>query len=160
MNRAEPGLIRVEADEVTYNLHIVIRFEIERALLAANLNARDVPAAWNDMYQQYLGITPPNDREGCLQDIHWSEGLIGYFPTYTLGNIYAAQLFQAANDAIGPLEESFARGEFGELRTWLRQNIHRHGRRFRPVALIEKATGQSPDPRAMISSLVHRYELA
>ena len=160
MNRAEPGLIRVEADEVTYNLHIVIRFEIERALLTGNLEPRDVPAAWNDMYQRYLGVTPPTDREGCLQDIHWSEGLIGYFPTYTLGNIYAAQLFQAADDSVGPLEESFAQGEFGGLRTWLRENIHRHGRRYRPVVLVEKATGQAPDPRAMISSLARRYGLA
>jgi carboxypeptidase Taq len=159
MNRAEPGLIRVEADEVTYNLHIVIRFEIERALLTGNLEAKDVPAAWNDMYQRYLGVTPPTDREGCLQDIHWSEGLIGYFPTYTLGNIYAAQLFKAADDAIGPLEESFARGEFGGLRAWLRENIHCHGRRYRPVVLVEKATGQSPDPAAMLSSLAHRYGL-
>jgi carboxypeptidase Taq len=159
MNRAEPGLIRVEADEVTYNLHIVIRFEIERALLTGNLEAKDVPAAWNDMYQQYLRITPPTDREGCLQDIHWSEGLIGYFPTYTLGNIYAAQLFQAADESVGPLEESFARGDFGGLRTWLSENIHRHGRRFRPAVLIEMATGKKPDSRPMISSLAHRYGL-
>ena len=160
MNRAEPGLIRVEADEVTYNLHIVIRFEIERALLTGDLEPRDVPAAWNDLYARYLGITPATDREGCLQDIHWSEGLIGYFPTYTLGNIYAAQLFEAADRAVGPLEESFASGDFGPLRAWLRDKIYQHGRRFRPVDLVEKATGGPPDPAPMIASLVHRYGLA
>ena len=160
MNRAEPGLIRVEADEVTYNLHIVIRFEIERALLTGNLQPRDVPGAWSDLYTRYLGITPPTDRDGCLQDIHWSEGLIGYFPTYTLGNIYAAQLFEAADRAVGPLEESFASGDFTALRRWLHENIYQHGRRFRPVELVERATGQSPDPAPMIASLSHRYGLA
>ncbi len=157
MNHVVPGLIRVEADEVTYNLHIVIRFELERALLDGDLLAADLPGAWTERYQRYLGVTPPDDRTGCLQDIHWSEGLIGYFPTYTLGNVYAAQLFEAAERAVGPLEESFAAGDFGALRSWLAENVHRHGRRYPAPALIEKVTGNPPDPSAMVASLWHRY---
>ncbi len=157
INHAAPGLIRVEADEVTYNLHVVIRFELERALLSGDLNAIDLPGAWNELYQRYLGVTPDTDRNGCLQDIHWSEGLIGYFPTYTLGNVYAAQLFEAADRAVGPLEDSFAAGEFSPLRAWLGENIHRHGRRYPAPSLIEKATGHAPDPSALVESLSSRY---
>jgi Zn-dependent carboxypeptidase len=157
MNRVAPGLIRVEADEVTYNLHVLIRFEIERALLDGDLAATDLPGAWAEKYQRYLNITPENDRVGCLQDIHWSEGLIGYFPTYTLGNVYAAQLFETAERAVGPLEQSFAAGEFGALRTWLGENVHRHGRRYPAPRLIEKVTGNAPNPSAMVASLLHRY---
>ena len=157
MNRVKPGPIRVEADEVTYNLHIIIRFEIERALLDGNLNAGDVPGAWSELYQRYLGVTPPSDRLGCMQDIHWSEGLISYFPTYTLGNIYAAQIFAAADRAVGPLEESFAKGEFQPLLEWLHENVHRHGRRYPAPVLIEKATGSSADPSALAASLEARY---
>ena len=157
INHAAPGLIRVEADEVTYNLHVVIRFELERELLAGDLRAAELPAAWNELYKRYLGITPDNDRNGCLQDIHWSEGLIGYFPTYTLGNVYAAQLVEAADRDVGPLEEAFAAGEFGALRTWLGEKIHRHGRRYRAPVLVEKATGNAPDPSPLVASLSRRY---
>lgn len=157
INDVSPGLIRVEADEVTYNLHIVIRFELERELLAGDLRPLDVPGAWSELYQRYLGIRPDTDREGCLQDIHWSEGLIGYFPTYTLGNMYAAQLFDAAERAVGPLEEAFAAGEFRELRNWLLENIHLHGKRYRATTLIERTTGNAPDPSALIASLSKRY---
>jgi carboxypeptidase Taq len=157
MNHGVPGPIRVEADEVTYNLHIVIRFELERALLSGDLAAKDLPGAWNEMYRKYLGIEPANDREGCLQDIHWSEALIGYFPTYTLGNIYAAQLFDAAERDIGPLEEAFAAGEFKTLRGWLIEKVHRHGKRYHSAELVERATGQTLDPAPMITSLTQRY---
>ena len=157
MNHVAPGLIRVEADEVTYNLHVVIRFELERALLDGDLRAADVPDAWGERYREYLGIAPDNDRNGCLQDIHWSESLIGYFPTYTLGNVYAAQLFEAAERAIGPLEDAFAEGEFSALRGWLAENIHRHGKRYRAAALVERVTGTPPDPSALIASLSQRY---
>ena len=157
MNTVAPGLIRVEADEVTYNLHIVIRFELELALLSGDLRAADVPGAWAERYRKYLGIAPDNDRTGCLQDIHWSEGLIGYFPTYTLGNVYAAQLFAAAETAVGPLEDAFAAGDFTTLRAWLNENVHRHGKRYLPTQLIEHATGNKPDPSAMIASLSKRY---
>ena len=157
MNHVAPGLIRVDADEVTYNLHVLIRFELERALLDGELRAADVPGAWSEKYLKYLGISPRNNRDGCLQDIHWSEALIGYFPTYTLGNVYSAQLFDAAERAIGPLETSFAAGNFDELRVWLGENVHRHGRRYSPAALIEKATGSPPDTSALVTSLSHRY---
>lgn len=157
MNRVTPGLIRVEADEVTYNLHIIIRFELERALLDGDLATKDLPGAWGDLYERYLGIRPETDSLGCLQDIHWSEALIGYFPTYTLGNIYSAQIFSAADRAVGPLSESFAKGEFTALREWLTENIHRHGRRYKAPELVERATGKTLDPSALIASLTDRY---
>ena len=160
MNYAAPGLIRVEADEVTYNLHIVIRFELERALLSGDLRATELPGAWAELYQRYLGITADSDRDGCLQDIHWSEGLIGYFPTYTLGNVYAAQLFDAAERAVGPLDDAFAAGDFRALRGWLGEHVHCHGKRYPAVTLIEKATGNPPDPSALIGSLSQRYRQA
>lgn len=160
MNVVSPGLIRVEADEVTYNLHVIIRFELERALLDGDLRSDDLPGAWADLYRKYLGLTPENDRVGSLQDIHWSEGLIGYFPTYTLGNVYAAQLFATADREIGPLEESFAAGEFSQLREWLREKIHRHGKRYRAAELVERTTGKSLDPSALIASISHRYRAA
>jgi carboxypeptidase Taq len=157
MNRVTPGLIRVDADEVTYNLHIVIRFEIERALLSGDLAANDLPGAWSELYQRYLGINPKTDSTGCLQDIHWSEALIGYFPTYTLGNMYAAQLFEAAERAIGPLDDAFAAGEYHPLREWLRENIHRQGKRYSAKTLIERVTARPTDSSALIASLAHRY---
>jgi carboxypeptidase Taq len=160
INTVSPGLIRVEADEVTYNLHIIIRFELERALLSGDLRAGDLPGAWSELYQKYLGITPDSDRDGCLQDIHWSEGLIGYFPTYSLGNVYAAQLFNAAESDLGSLDEAFAAGEFQSLRNWLREKIHRHGKRYSPTQLIGKATGSPPDPSALLVSLSDRYRPA
>jgi carboxypeptidase Taq len=142
INAVRPSFIRVEADEVTYGLHIMLRFDLERRLLAGGLAVRDVPAAWNDGMKQLLDITPPNDAEGCLQDIHWSSGLIGYFPTYALGNLYAAQFFEAAQRALPELDRQIARGELRPLREWLRDNIHRHGRRYRADELIKVVTGR------------------
>jgi carboxypeptidase Taq len=138
INRVEPGLIRVQADEVTYDLHIMIRVELEQRLLADDLRAADLPSAWAEMYRSRLGVAPKNDRTGCLQDGHWSEGLIGYFPTYTLGNMYAAQLFAAAERAVGPLDDAFAAGDFRTLRDWLGEHVHQHGRRYAAEALIER----------------------
>jgi carboxypeptidase Taq len=157
INRVEPGLIRAEADELTYNLHIVIRFELERSLLSGDLVAADLPGAWGQLYEKYLGVSPKDDRTGCLQDVHWAEGLIGYFPTYSLGNVYAAQLHAAAERDVGPLEETFARGDFRGLHGWLRENVHRHGMRYRAGAIVERATGRPPDPSALIESLSRRY---
>ena len=157
VNHVEPGPIRIQADEVTYNLHIIVRFELEQALLTGDLPTADLPAAWNQKYRELLGLTPANDAQGCLQDIHWSAGLVGYFPTYTLGNIYAAQLFAKARADLAGLDESFARGDFGELLAWLRDNVHRHGQRYRPAALIERVTGSRPDHRPLIAALKHKY---
>ena len=157
VNLVEPGPIRVYADEVTYNLHITIRFELELALVSGDLRASDLPGAWNELYERHLGVRPASDSEGCLQDIHWADGLIGYFPTYTLGNVYCAQLFAAADRAIGPLEDAFARGEFEPLREWLREHVHRHGMRWAVPELIERATGAAPDPSFLVESLTRRY---
>ena len=132
VNRVEPSLIRVQADEATYNLHVILRFELEQALLTGDLPVGDLPAAWNEKYREILGVTPRNDAEGCLQDIHWSAGLIGYFPTYTLGNLYAAQLFATADAELGDLDAAFAQGDFHGLLDWLREKVHRQGRGIAP----------------------------
>lgn len=142
VNEVRPSLIRVEADEATYNLHILIRFELERAMLDGGLQAADLPGAWNEKYRRYLGIAPPNNREGVLQDVHWSAGLVGYFPTYSLGNLYAAQFFAQAEADLGNLDESFAKGDFQPLRDWLRANIHCHGQRFTAAELVQRVTGR------------------
>jgi carboxypeptidase Taq len=157
INAVEASGNRVMADEVTYNLHILVRFELEQALLTGDLAAADLPGAWNERYRHYLGITPGNDAEGCLQDSHWAGGLIGYFPTYTLGNIFAAQLFERARADLGNLEETLARGEFGELLGWLRERIHRHGHRYPAAQLIERATGAPPDHRPLVAMLRRKY---
>ena len=147
-NIVKPDFIRVEADEATYNMHIMVRFEIERGLMSGDLAVADVPGVWNERYQEYLGLDVPDDRRGCLQDIHWSGGNIGYFPTYTLGNLYAAQFFEAALEAMPDLLQQFERGEFGGLMSWLNKNIHSQGRRYRAAELCERVTGQplSADP--------------
>ena len=159
IDRVEPGPIRVDADEVTYNLHIVIRFELERSLLSGDLVSADLPGAWTELYQRYLGVTPKDDRSGCLQDAHWSEGLIGYFPAYALGNIYAAQIFDAAERELGPLDDAFAAGDFGGLRRWLGENIHQHGMRYRSHQIIERITGRAPDSSALVKHLSRRYQV-
>ncbi len=142
INTVRPSFIRVEADEVTYGLHIMLRFDLERQMMAGQLKVADIPAAWNAGMQQLLGITPPNDAQGCLQDIHWSMGIFGYFPTYALGNLYAAQFFEAARRALPDLEAQLARGELKPLREWLRANIHRHGQRYRAAELVHVVTGR------------------
>ena len=157
INNVAPSLNRVKADEVTYNLHVVARFELERALIAGDLQVADVPEAWNQAYQRYLGITPSNDAEGCLQDSHWSGGLIGYFPTYTLGDVFGAQLFAKANDELGDLAAAFRAGEFSVLLDWLRAKVHRQGRRYRGETLIERVTGSPPDYRPLIQGLRRKY---
>lgn len=145
INRVRPSLIRVEADEVTYNLHVMVRFELELALLEGSLEVRDLPDAWNAKYEEYLGVTPPSNALGCLQDIHWSIGLFGYFPTYTLGNIVSVQLFEAAKAAMPTLEEDIAQGDFAGLLGWLRENVHTHGSRYDPPELLKRATGSELD---------------
>lgn len=157
LNHVAPTFIRVEADEVTYNLHIMLRFELERALLGGNLAVSDVPEAWRQLFQNYFGRTPATDRDGCLQDIHWSAGLFGYFPTYTLGNLYAAELMAAARGRISDLDSQFARGEFGELRAWLRESIHRQGRRYAPRELIERAIERPVTAEPLLAHLWGKF---
>ena len=147
-NVVEPGFIRVDADETTYNMHVMIRFEMERAMISRDLDVKDLPGEWNRLYKDYLGLVVPDDRRGCLQDVHWSGGMIGYFPTYTLGTLYAAQFFEKAKEAMPGLEEGFAKGEFRPLLAWLNANIHRHGRRYLSADLCTHVTGAplSADP--------------
>ncbi len=147
-NRVKPDFIRVEADEATYNMHIFVRFELERAIIAGDLDVKDIPEAWNAKYKEYLGLKVPDDRRGCLQDVHWSMTAMGYFPTYTLGNLYCAQFFEAALEEIPDLHRQFEKGKFGELKEWLNENIHQHGRRFTASELCQRVTGKplSADP--------------
>lgn len=158
INEVRPSLIRVEADEVTYNLHILIRFELEVALLADQLAVADLPAAWNEKYRAYLGIDPPNDTQGVLQDVHWGAGLIGYFPTYSLGNLYGAQFFDQARLELGGLDGQFRRGEFAPLREWLRTNIYQHGRRYGAGELVERVTGKPLTHDALVRHLREKFE--
>ncbi|MFQ5843903.1 MAG: carboxypeptidase M32 [Planctomycetota bacterium] len=157
INRVEPSLIRIEADEVTYDLHVFLRFDLERDLLSGALAPADLPAAWNERMHRDLGLRPPDDARGCLQDIHWSLGAIGYFPTYTLGHVYAAQLFHQAGRELGDLDAAFARGEFRPLREWLQERVHRDGARRPPAALVERITGKPPGPEDRIAHLERRY---
>lgn len=158
MNRIEPNLIRVESDEVTYHMHIMLRFELERAMLRGDLIPRDLPSAWNERVREDLGIEVPDDARGCLQDVHWSMGYIGYFPTYTLGSLYAAQLFRQADEAAGGLAESFARGRFDGLLSWLRANVHDHGRRYPAGELCRKVTGDGLSHEALIEHAKRKIE--
>jgi carboxypeptidase Taq len=156
-NAVSPSLIRVEADEVTYNLHIIIRFELELAMLEGRMKVADLPEAWNAKYKEYLGIDVPDDANGCLQDVHWSGASIGYFPTYTLGNLYGAQMLERILADIPDLWERVGRGDLVTLREWLRVNVHQHGRRVTAPALIEQLTGRAPEPEPYLRYLETKY---
>jgi carboxypeptidase Taq len=134
-----------------------VRFELERALVSGDLKAADIPEAWNAGYRRYLGVEPSNDREGCLQDGHWADGLLGYFPTYTLGDVFAAQLFARAEAELGSLEQQFAAGEFAELVGWLSRNVYKEGSRYPSARLIEVATGGAPSHRPLVAALQEKY---
>jgi carboxypeptidase Taq len=142
VNHVRPSPIRVEADEVTYNLHIMVRFELERALVEGRLRTRDVPEAWNGLMKEVLGVEPRSDAEGCLQDIHWSLGMFGYFPTYALGNLMSAQLWTAIRRDLPDVDGFVRRGEFSHLLDWLREHVHRHGRRRTADRILRDATGR------------------
>jgi carboxypeptidase Taq len=157
INAVQPSLIRTEADEVTYNLHILLRFELERALMNDDLQVAELPGAFNDKMRAYLGLTPPNPGQGVMQDVHWSAGLFGYFPTYTLGNLYAAQFYAQAEADLGPLEEQFARGDCAALLTWLRDRIHRSGHRLWARPLLMEVTGQELTPRYLVEYLQRKF---
>jgi carboxypeptidase Taq len=153
----EDNFIRVEADELTYHMHILVRFEIERALIAGDLDVADVPEVWNDKYEEYLGIRPETDSEGCLQDIHWSHGSFGYFPTYSLGSFMSAQLFAAAEEDIGGLDEQIREGEFDDLHEWLTEHVHRYGQRYETNELVKHATGEDFVADYFIDYVTEKY---
>ncbi len=157
VNTVRPGLIRVDADELSYNLHVLVRFELELALFRDQLRVDELPQAWNERMQRYLGLTPPGHADGVLQDVHWSAGLFGYFPTYTLGNIYAAQLYAAAQRDLGDLDDQFGQGEFHPLLHWLRRTVHTQGRRLPPKKLIATATGEERSIEPLVRYLEEKF---
>jgi carboxypeptidase Taq len=157
INRVKPSLIRVEADELTYNLHIMLRFEIEQDLIEGRTRPEDLPEIWNRKMEEYLGIVPSNDAEGVLQDVHWSFGAFGYFPTYTLGNLYSVQFYEQAKLEIPHLEDEIAAGQLRVLQRWLGQKIHRWGRMFTPDHLSRRVTGKSLDPEPFLSYVEKKY---
>ncbi len=157
INKVEPSYIRVEADEATYNLHVMLRLELEIALMEGRLEVKDLPEAWNERMRSYLGITPPNDRLGVLQDVHWSAGMIGYFPTYALGNLVSAQLWQVIKRDLPDLDTQIEMGEFSPLLGWLRENVHRHGAKYEPQVLVQRITGSKIDPQPYVQYLRTKY---
>jgi carboxypeptidase Taq len=157
INAVRPTLIRVEADELTYSLHVILRFELELALIEGTLDSADLPQAWAAKMRELLGIEVPDDLRGVLQDIHWSEGIIGYFPTYAIGNVLASQLWGALRADLPGLDDDLRAGRYGALRDWLVEKVHRHGRLLEPAELIEQAVGGPLDPAPMLEHLDAKY---
>ena len=157
INKVEPSLIRVEADEATYNMHIMLRLELEIAMIEGSVAIKDLPALWNSKMEEYLGVTPTNDAEGVLQDIHWSFGGLGYFSTYALGNLISVQLWEKINEAVPDLDEQIHAGKFDALLGWLRENVHVHGRKYEPQELVQKVTGSKITPEPYLRYLETKY---
>jgi carboxypeptidase Taq len=156
-NRVQPGLIRIEADEVTYGMHVILRFELELDIINRRVELRDLPRIWNERMEEYLGVQVPDDSHGVLQDIHWGAGLLGYFSTYLLGTVMSVQLWEKANEAVPDLEEQIERGEFDALRGWLEQNLHALGRRHPPQETLRRATGSTIDAKPYLAYLKRKY---
>ena len=157
INKVQPSLIRVNADEATYNLHIMLRLELEIAMVEESITLKDLPEIWNTKMQEYLGITPPDEAQGVLQDIHWSYGSVGYFSTYALGNLVSAQLWEKINKDVRTLDDQICSGEFSELLGWLRKNIHQFGRKYDPQDLVQKVTGSKIIPEPYVRYLTKKY---
>lgn len=157
INKVEPSFIRVEADEVTYNLHVLVRFEIECDVLTGKLAVKDMPAAWNAKYQEYLGVTPRNDSEGCLQDVHWSMGSIGYFPTYSMGNLLSYQFWTCLRRDLGDTDALIAEGNFAPILGWLQEKIYRQGRLYTPKDLVLRVTGKPMGAEDYLEGLEAKY---
>lgn len=157
INRVSRSFIRVEADELTYNLHIALRFEVEAAIFGGKLKTMEIPVFWNERFEKYVGLEVPNDAMGCLQDVHWSSGGFGYFPSYTMGNLYAAQLWDAAKRQVPGLEDRIAEGDLGVLLGWLRQNVHRHGKRYSTAELMKRVTGSPISEDYFIRYVSEKY---
>ena len=157
INKVEPSLIRVEADEATYNLHIMLRLELEIALLEGSLEVKNLPEAWNAGMQDYLGLTPPDDSSGVLQDVHWSHGSFGYFSTYALGNLISAQLWESMLQDIPNVEDHIRHGDFNALTSWMREKVHHHGRKFEPQELVQRITGSKINEAPYLRYLTKKY---
>lgn len=158
LNSTKPSFIRVDADELTYNLHVILRFEIEQEILHESINLKDAPRMWNEKMQSYLGITPSNDAEGILQDIHWSWGLFGYFPTYIIGSIVSAQLYAAAKRDMPDIEEQFRKGKFENMHNWLKEKVHSQGQRYTTKELVKFATGKELSTKDYIVYLQEKFK--
>lgn len=156
VNQARPSLIRTEADELTYCMHIMVRYELEKQLIAGKLAVRDLPEAWNRLYKQYLGIEVPDDRQGCLQDSHWSGGSIGYFPSYALGSAYGPQMLAAMESETGDIWAGVAKGDLTKVKAWLHEHIHRHAGLYQPTTLFERACGKF-NPQYYTDYLTEKY---
>jgi len=157
INRVTPSFVRIEADEATYNLHIMLRLELEIALMEGSLNVKDLPQAWNARMQEFLGVTPPNDRLGVLQDVHWSGGMFGYFPTYALGNLIAAQIWDRMTAGMPDVNDRMEKGDFSMILHWLRENLHRHGSKFEPQDLVKRVTGSKISSEPYMAYLNAKY---
>ena len=155
-NQVRPSLIRTEADEVTYNLHIALRFELEEAIINGKINPQDLPEIWRVKMKKYLGVIPKTDKEGVLQDVHWSQGPMGYFPTYTLGNLYAAQFTAKMRKELN-IEDLVVKGELGAILSWLRTNIHKYGSLYWPDELVRRVTSQRPNPNYFLNYIKNKY---
>lgn len=157
INLVRPSLIRVEADELTYNMHIFVRFDLERLLIGEKLSVKDLPEAWNEKMREYLGVVPENNAVGVLQDIHWSSGYFGYFPTYTLGNVLSVQFYEQAVKDVPDIPEQIREGKFDALRVWTNENVHRYGAMFSPMEIIRRATGRGLDSQPYMNYLQTKY---
>jgi carboxypeptidase Taq len=157
INKVQPGFIRVEADELTYNMHVILRFEIEQDLLSGSLPVADVPQAWNEKMKTFLGIVPRTNRDGCLQDIHWAMVGFGYFPTYTLGNLYAAQFFETALESDPAIGEELEMGDTTTLLVWLKENIQQHGRKLTPAEVVQRATNKPLSHEPFVRYATEKY---
>jgi carboxypeptidase Taq len=158
VNKIEPSFIRVEADQVTYNMHVILRFELEQELLSGAIALNELPEAWNARMKEYLGVDVPDDRRGVLQDVHWSGGALGYFPTYSLGNVISLQIWERVREAIPDLDDQFEQGEFGALREWLAENLHRYGRKFTPQETLRRVAGSPLDAGPYLRYLKDKVE--
>ena len=156
INKAQPSLIRTEADELTYCLHVMVRYEIEKQLIGGTLAIADVPAEWNRLYKEYLGVDVPSDKEGCLQDSHWSGGMLGYFPSYALGSAYGPQMLQVMEEDLGDIWEDVAKGDLSKVTTWLKEKIHRHASFGKPGVLFERVCGKF-DAKYYTDYLTEKY---
>jgi carboxypeptidase Taq len=157
VNDVQPSLIRIEADELTYSLHIIIRYEIEKAIFDGDVDIEDLRDIWNQKYREYLGVEPQNDGEGILQDMHWSSGNFGYFPSYALGNLYGAQFLKVIRQDIPDLDNRIKGGDFEALHLWLKENIHKYGSVYKPEELIKKVTGEELKAKYYVDYLNKKY---